>query len=41
MLLPEYELADRSQKKMVHGIRHFCKREEVIPVECMRKYVRE
>lgn len=41
MLLPEYELADRSQKENGPWYQtFFVKREEVIPVECMRKYVR-
>lgn len=42
MLLSEYELADRSQKENGPWYQtFFVKREEVIPVECMRKYVRE
>ena len=42
MLLPEYELADRSQKENGPWYQtFFVNREEVIPVECMRKYVRE
>lgn len=42
MLLPEYELADRSQKENSPWYQtFFVKREEVIPVECMRRYVRD
>lgn len=46
MLLPEYELADRSQKEngpwyQTFWHQTFVKREKVIPVECMRRYVRD